>query len=659
MAFLKAVSSGTILTLVILVHSYCIHAVSLGLREYDPNVYKESKYPLTYEPPNPDMIKALEFIENLRRQNGEGKAIPEYDGRVRFNPFQGTPLYTSNAEEADQENQQTDDTRGSLDDDRAEWAKLLLSALRQTESQKASASRTNDKYYSLRKQYQQPEEETIDLEGNQQDYDGYPLPESGRRGRLPRKHYISFPEEMYPINPYKRTNEIVEEQYTPQSLATLESAFQELGKYTGAYKKQRGRLEEDRFGKVEEEDEENSRGNDMAYDDVAGGEEWNSVEVKNRHQQKELQFRDDETEVDNDSEETEDNAKKSLAGFNEMGLNRLDSQEKALMEKENQEQMSDAAVDLMLQYYKRMQEGQAKRGQARNQDTNVDKEKMATKRFEGSEDEMNPQMVDQLIELSSKLQIPPDDIIEMLKDAKQKQAEMPFLAEEEGAIPQNVARVWKAHPDREGRMFRESYSRTHAVPDYNMNENLTTEDILNVLGMDDKMYEKPGYLTKADQSENVLPRMRGPLDGFKDNRIPKPLRFTDGLDRGQADYDDVNLYDEELARYLERLLAKNPKLLNAIDLKRVRMPSSSDIYQNERDNSQDPIKELLRKVDSEKAAEIMSMINSLSSFTGNDNNYIPQRQQSPEDPSNLILKLAEIINQQNAAIDDRDRYIDK
>uniref|UniRef100_UPI00398EABD0 secretogranin-2a n=1 Tax=Pristiophorus japonicus TaxID=55135 RepID=UPI00398EABD0 len=644
MAVIKTFSTGTMLTFTILLYSDSLHAASLGPNRYDPSGFKESMY--TY--PNPDMIKALEFIENLR-QNSEDTSIPDYDARGTFRPFQ-EPLLKKLAGD-DQENQQSDTTRESLGEGRAEWANLLLHALMQAESK----VRANGQHYnSGTRHHHHPEEDAMGFEGNQQDYDGYQLSESDRNGKLSRKQHVAFPEDGYRVNPYKRTNEIVQEQYTPQSLATLESAFRELGKYAGPYKEQ-GRLEEEHFRKDEEDDI--SRDSDFAYEDVADGEVWNSVEMKNRHQHKEVQFQDDETEVDRDSERTGNNAKKSLAGFNELDLDQLDSQEKVTGEKENEGEMSNAAVDLMLQYYKwlqdRMYEEQPKREIGKTDEVrNVENEKMTSKQSRGSEEETDPRIVDQLVELSSRFQISPGEIVKMLKDAElKKPADRPFPEEPEADLPYYVAESSETDTGRENKRFRDSYTRGHVVPDSG-DEDLTTDDILNILGMDDRMYEKPAYFRKAAQSNNRLSGIRVPFERFKGSRNHESLRNDDGMGRGSKGDQDTNTDDEELARYLARVLANNPDLLNSANMPRARVASSVG-DQMEADRYPDLIKELLRGINPRKAAEVMSLINNLTSFAENDY-HAPRRQQEGEDSPPVIVKLMELINQQN---EDRERSV--
>ncbi|XP_078419845.1 secretogranin-2a [Cetorhinus maximus] len=619
MAVIKTFTSGTILTLSILLYSDCLKAASLVSNRYDPSTFKES----TYNYPNPDMIKALEFIENLR-QNSEDTSIPDYDARGAFRPAE-EPLFKK-LEEGDQENQPWDTIRESPGEGRAEWAKLLLQALMQAESN----DRANDNPH-LSARYHGQE----GFEGNQQDYDGYEFPENDK---VSRKQHAAYPEDGSRVNPYKRTNEIVEEEYTPQSLATLESAFRELGKHPGTRKEQ-GRLEEENFRKEEEDDI--SRDSDFAYEDVAEGEDWNSVETKDRHQHKEVQFQDEEAEVDRDSERAGTDVKNSLAGFNEVDLDQLDSQEKVTVEKESEDEMPDAAADLMLRYYKRLQ-GRMEEGQSRGNigktggDRNVGNEKMPSRQSRGSEGEIDPEVVNQLVELSSRLQIPPDDIVKMLKDTEQKKQ-----AEIEADLRNPPAETLETA--REDKRFRDSYTRDHNVPDSGA-EDLATEDILSILGVDDRLRENPVYFRK-DQSKPHLSGIRDPFGRLKGNRNQELFGLGGGIGHGPAHEQGINIDHEELARYLEEMLPKNPDFLNSADIPRARVALSG--------RQQDPVKELLRGIDPRRATEIMSVINNLPSFAGNAY-QAPRREQNGENSSAVMQKLMELVNEQN---EERDRSV--
>ncbi|XP_069753966.1 secretogranin-2-like [Narcine bancroftii] len=603
MAMIRTLASCTMLTLTILLHSDRLHSASLGPH----SAFKANAYAY----PDPNMIKALEFIENLK-QNNEDETLPDYDARGTFRPFQEPPF-----------TQQLDNPRESSDEGRNEWTKLLLQALMQAESE----NRANAKPYRSRARYQ--EEGATEVGDEQQDYDGGELSASDKKGKGSAKHHIAFPEYGYGVSPYKRTNEIIEEQYTPQSLATLESAFRELGKYT-VPRTGHGRLEEEHVRKDEEDDI--SRASDFAYEDVADGEDWDSVEIKNRHQ-KEVQVQDEETGADSEPAGAVYNIKKALAGLDEADLDLLDSREEATRE----EDAAGAAMDSMLQYYKRLQdrmgEGQLARGaENAGEDRRVGSRKVSR----GAEDGM--ELLDQLVELSSRLQIPPDDILEMLKDVEQKKpAPGPFPAENDSDLLQENSDMEM----RESKRFRDGYNRGLLVPS-NADEDLTIEGILNILGRSDRTHEKPGVFRKPDQ---LKPRQFAPSIPFQDVRGHQ-----------ETDNRAISTDDEELTRYLERVLAKNPDLLNAGASPRARIPSSAEEHASyqEAESSQDPVTDLLRDLSPREAAELMSIMNSLSSFRGNGY-HAPRRQQKGDDFARMILKLKEALNQRDGSVDELNR----
>ncbi|XP_072110710.1 secretogranin-2a [Mobula birostris] len=632
MAMIKTFTSEIMLTLAILFYSDTFHAASLGPYRYEPSAYKEN----AYNYPDPKMIKALEFIENLR-QNNEGMPVPDNEANGAFRQFQ-EPLFKK-LEGNDQEDQQLENSRESSDEGKAEWARLLLQAMMQAESE----SRASGKPYRAGARFHNQDEDATEDGGNQQG-DNDELFARDINDRLSRKHHIAFPEGGYNVNPYKRTNEIVEEQYTPQSLATLESAFRELGKYT-APRKEQERLEEEHFRKEEEDDI--SRASDFAYEDVADGEDWNSVEMKNRHRHKEIQFQDEEADTNTEPEGAAYNIKKSSAAVDEVDLDHPDSREKVTSEKDGGGEKADAAMDLMLQYYKRLQdrmyEGQPEMA-VRNagEDRNVEIEKV----IKASEDEIEPGLLNQFVELSGRLQIPPDDILKILKDAEQKkQAPGPSLAEIDSEFPDSLRESSEMDARRESKRFREGYNN---FAQNNEDGDLTAEDILNILGTGDRVYEKPEYFRKADQLTNRPSALYVPFPNFQGYRIPDSLRNGKGLDQ-ETDDRAIDIDDDELARYLERLLVKYPDLLNAADIPRTRMPSPAD-EQEEADIYQNPVKELLRGISPQEAVEVMSIINGLSSFTGNGY-HAPRRLQKAEDAAAIILKLKELVNQQNGDLD--------
>jgi len=267
--------------------------------------------------PSPEMIRALEYIEKLRQQAHKEENSPDY------NPYQGLSVPLQKKENGD-ESHLPESTRDSLSED--EWMRIILEALRQAENVPQSAPK--EKPYALNSEKNFP----MDMPD---DYEAQQWPERKLKHiRLPPMY-----EENSRDNPFKRTNEIVEEQYTPQSLATLESVFQELGKLTGPNNQKRERVDEEQKLYTDDEDDI-YKANNIAYEDVVGGEDWNPVEEKIESQTQE-EVRDSKENVEK-NEQINDEVKRS----GQLGLQDED------LRKEGKDQLSDD-VSKVIAYLKR------------------------------------------------------------------------------------------------------------------------------------------------------------------------------------------------------------------------------------------------------------------------------------------------------------------
>ncbi|EDL75483.1 secretogranin 2, isoform CRA_c [Rattus norvegicus] len=235
--------------------------------------------------PSPEMIRALEYIEKLRQQAHREESSPDY------NPYQGisVPLQLK---ENGEESHLAESSRDVLSED--EWMRIILEALRQAENEPPSALKEN-KPYALNLEKNFPVDTPDDYETQQ-------WPER----KLKHMRFPLMYEENSRENPFKRTNEIVEEQYTPQSLATLESVFQELGKLTGPSNQKRERVDEEQKLYTDDEDDV-YKTNNIAYEDVVGGEDWSPMEEKIETQtQEEVRDSKENTEKNEQINENED-----------------------------------------------------------------------------------------------------------------------------------------------------------------------------------------------------------------------------------------------------------------------------------------------------------------------------------------------------------------
>lgn len=550
--------------------------------------------------PSPEMIRALEYIEKLRQQAHREESSPDY------NPYQGVSVPLQ-LKENGEESHLAESSRDLLSED--EWMRIILEALRQAENEPPSAPKEN-KPYALNLEKNFPVDTPDDYETQQ-------WPEK----KLKHMRFPLMYEENSRENPFKRTNEIVEEQYTPQSLATLESVFQELGKLTGPSNQKRESVGEEQ--KLYSDDEDDVyKANNIAYEDVVGGEDWSPIEEKIETQTQE--------EVRDSKENTEKNEQinEEMKRSGQLGLPDEDNR------KESKDQLSEDASKVIT-YLRRLVNavgsGRSQSGQ------NGDRAARLLER------PLDSQSIYQLIEISRNLQIPPEDLIEMLKAGEKPNGLVEPEQDLELAV--DLDDIPEADIDRpdmfQSKMISKGgYPKAHgrgmmeALPD-----GLSVEDILNVLGMENVANQKSPYSPNQYSRAKALLRLPYGPGKSRANQIPK-VAWVPDIESRQAPYDNLNDKDQELGEYLARMLVKYPELMNTNQLKRAPSPGSSE----EEEQLEQAIKEHLGQGSSqemEKLAKVSKRIPAGSL----KNEDTPNRQYLDED---MLLKVLEYLNQEQA-----------
>ncbi|XP_032713230.1 secretogranin-2 [Lontra canadensis] len=553
--------------------------------------------------PSPEMIRALEYIEKLRQQAHKEENSPDY------NPYQGVSVPLQKKENGD-ESHLPENTRDSLSED--EWMRIILEALRQAENEPQSTPK--EKPYALNSEKNFP----MDMPD---DYETQQWPER----KLKHMRFPPMYEENSRDNPFKRTNEIVEEQYTPQSLATLESVFQELGKLTGPNNQKRERVDEEQKLYTDDEDDI-YKANNIAYEDVVGGEDWNPVEEKVESQTQE-QVRDSKENAEK-NEQINDEVKRS----GQLSLQDED------VRKESKDQLSDD-VSKVIAYLKRLVNAA---GSGRSQ--NGQNGERATRLFEKP---LDSQSIYQLIEISRNLQIPPEDLIDMLKTGEKPNGSVE--PEQEVELPvdlDDISEVDVDHPDlfQNKMLSKNSYSKTpsRAVAE-TLPDGLTIEDILNLLGMESAANQKPPYFPGQYNREKVLPRLPYGPGRSRANQLSKGAWMPDVENRQMA-YENLNDKDQELGEYLARMLVKYPEIMNSNQVKRVPSQVSSEDNLQDEDQIEQAIKEHLNQGSSQETDKLASVSKRLP-VGPPKNDDSPNRQYLDED---LLMKVLEYLNQEKA-----------
>ncbi|XP_061490429.1 secretogranin-2 [Rhineura floridana] len=600
MADAKTSWLDTVLPLALL--SALICSTSAASFQHYQNIQKDPDYLMKnlQRLPSPDMIKALEYIENLRKQTSNGETTPD------DNSYQGVPFVLQSKESKDH-HYLPDNLRESLSEDESQWVKAMLEALRRGEKESKGASKES-KLYPM-------SSDNIFLDGITDDYDDRTWPDTRHKHSKIPHIYL---EENSRDSPYKRTNEIVEEQYTPQSLATLESVFQELGKMMGPNNLKKERFDEEQ--KLYADDEDDAyKGNNIAYEDVVGGEDWNPIEEKVESQTQE-EIRDSKEQIEKNEEETDDEAMRS--GVLEDGMKR-----------ENKDEVSDDVSKLMDYYLKKMINSAGNDNQRAKQN----EDKRAARLF-GKQ--LDPQAIYQLIEISRNLQIPPEDLIEMLR-AGDKQSEN----EQEPELPEDLDEINVDNSD----LFKNKISslngyrkqRLNLMPD-NLPEELTVEDIINLLGTENVGNQKLPYPVNQLNQENDLPRVPYMPGRSTGRQLPKAA-WSNHLERRQMEQESLNEKEEDLANYLATVLAKYPEVVNTGQVKQIPLAVSSEDDLQEDDQFEQAIKEHLSQLGTQESDKFTSLNKRLSMAQENDDT-----QNRPYMDEDMLAKVLEYLNQEKS-----------
>ncbi|XP_033978134.1 secretogranin-2 [Trematomus bernacchii] len=293
-------------------------------------------------------------------------------------------------------------------------------------------------------------------------------------------------EEGPDLAPFKRTNENVEGKYTPQNLATLQSVFDELDKMTSVKTKRQEEEEED------DEDEDMFNVRNVAYDDEGGDlADWGEGEEVKQEEDRRTDY---DEEADDDEK---DNYPVKRSRDTDEVANLVDYYLLKVLEKTEEEE-----------HKREIEEEEKKR-----------EEEEKKKR-----DTMDPRTIYQLIQISQKYQIPPEDLVDMLNTGETTEPRKPSPVSPK-----------KTHKFPEETFFNRRFPERQKTP-----EERRTEEILSILGLggdEDKTPVRKQYSSYSSPSSQRRPLPSGTL---------------------RDDYDDT-LDEDELAAYLAaQMLVRYP-----------------------------------------------------------------------------------------------------
>ncbi|XP_028320503.1 secretogranin-2a [Gouania willdenowi] len=455
-----------------------------------------------YNSPNADMLKALKYIESLHQRTG----LDSDHSRVGD---AGTPpvtlRLTSDSMHGEDEEQEEGGEEKSED-----LLQAVLSALQQTEqpskmAPKSAAKEEQDKH-SIKPHKKLPlmfEDEEGEGEGDEEDE------------KAPER------------NPFKRTNENVEEKYTPQNLATFQSIFDELDKLTSAKTLQR-RQEED-----EDEEEENDMFDvrNVAYDDV-------NEDVTDWDEEDENEESDDKQEVNRGLDYMDDNGKEA---------DEEDEEEEDERYSVKRSKDPDDMANLVDYYLLKVLE----KTEAEEQKRQVEEEEQEMKR---TERRVNPGVIRQLFHISQKYQIRPEDLIEMLRNEdKMRQSK---LRKSQQFIPRAGNKLWQSSSKKVQTFPEVEYYNRRLPYVQKTSDELRREKILQILGLGGTNEAAAPVRKHRLFTSSPSRLLRTHITGRLGKSTPTQSRLPSTL---RNDYDDNADQDELKAYVAAQMLAKYPK----------------------------------------------------------------------------------------------------
>ncbi|KAK2822349.1 hypothetical protein Q5P01_022414 [Channa striata] len=463
----KLPRGGAAVLLAFLLHGCAVQAASLP-RHYRLRGGESEGQPAAY-PPSSDMIKALEYIENLKQRNGGRPEPVDYDEVDKFRVL----LQLASQQDEGPGDRQPAPGAQRQDITAEQLMKALLKSLQDQAGKEAKVSPASAPRND-RRTHRHRTKDTEIPESAPADYGNFPRPH--------KKYPLMFEDEETDAS--KRATEDLDEQYTPQSLANLRSIFEELGRMPTL-----GGQKRDVFGDDDDEEDDGLSPRNQGYEDVAGGEEWVPVEER---------------------EETEEMVNGSHEEMNR-ALGDQDEADREEMQRRASPNQEDADDDTKLEDYYLLKVLEMSDQMQKRDKTGEQKKRLIRPSI------VDPRTVKELLELSLKLHVPPQDLIDMLLTE-----ELRKLHRE----PQTPTRYTTGQTPKIRYFSRRLPVKSKSAP-----EDMDREDFLDIIGVETISNEYPVVQRplKTSVSSDRMPVASNPAANSSPVKIPPPSGRRENL----------------------------------------------------------------------------------------------------------------------------------
>ncbi|XP_069771467.1 neurosecretory protein VGF-like [Narcine bancroftii] len=225
--------------------------------------------------------------------------------------------------------------------------------------------------------------------------------------------------------------------------------------------------------------------------------------------------------------------------------------------KNREDQASNVASELLLKYLLKEESSQEEEPRLEeevkknSEESEQEVDSTSEEKRSDEDNDIDPQTIDRLIEISSKLHLPADDVIDIINDVEKKRKDsMEKVESRHGGGARHKFRPELREEHSLMPRYREERPRHHPNSDLTLQDLLSAENALDYEGMSLPIPRRYG------PGQNSYPNYIRPRTYLQRHR---PYYYQPVF-RNEDYYDDESQDKEELENYIEKILLKHPEV---------------------------------------------------------------------------------------------------